>query len=135
MDYVKEITIPIDRPYNKAAVFAKQGDANSRFFLVRLTKCDRPITPEEIGDVSLVAIGVRRSYDNKRKCFAGEYNGDGTFFLPLPHFATEIADDDVYCDIMVFSSGEASPCGCPKGESKDSVIRSAAVVVHIEPAS
>lgn len=122
MEYIKEISLPIDRPYNRVPVFAKQGDYNSRFLLVTLTKDEKAVTTSDIGTVTRVAVGVARRKDRGSKCFTATYNNNGTFTLPLPGYATEYANDDVTIDLMVWTTdGE---------ETK--LLRSAAVVVHVE---
>lgn len=122
MEYVKEISLPIDKPYNRVPVFAKQGDYNSRFLHVTLTENDEAIATSAIGTVTRVAVGVARRKDRGSKCFAATYNNDGTFTLPLPAYATEYANDDVTLDLMVWTV---------VGEETQ-LLRSAAVVVHVE---
>ncbi len=100
MDYIKEISLPIDKPYNRVPVFAKQGDYNSRFLHVTLTENDEAIATSAIGTVTRVAVGVARRKDRGSKCFAATYNNDGTFTLPLPAYATEYANDDVTLDLI-----------------------------------
>ena len=74
MEYVKEISLPIDKPYNRVPVFAKQGDYNSRFLHVTLTENDEAITTSAIGTVTRVAVGVARRKDRGSKCFTATYN-------------------------------------------------------------
>lgn len=124
MEHIKELTIPIDASYSLIPIFAKQGDFNSRYFHVTLTEGGRALTANEIGTVSKAAIGIKRSRDRESKCFSATYNNDGTFTLPLPSFATEYANDNVKCDLMVWASAN--------GVSK--LIRSACVVVHVQEA-
>ena len=122
MEYVKEISLPIDKPYNRVPVFAKQGDYNSRFLHVTLTENDEAIATSAIGTVTRVAVGVARRKDRGSKCFAATYNNDGTFTLPLPAYATEYANDDVTLDLMVWTVVG----------KETQLLRSAAVVVHVE---
>lgn len=122
MEYIKEISLPIDKPYNRVPVFAKQGDYNSRFLHVTLTENDEAIATSAIGTVTRVAVGVARRKDRGSKCFAATYNNDGTFTLPLPAYATEYANDDVTLDLMVWTVVG----------KETQLLRSAAVVVHVE---
>ena len=122
MEYIKEISLPIDKPYNRVPVFAKQGDYNSRFLHVSLTKNDEILTATDIGNVTNVAIGVKRRMDRGCKCFRATYNNDGTFTLPLPSYATKYANDDVTIDLMIWA----------KVGEENKLLRSASVLIHIE---
>lgn len=102
MEYIKRLTLPIDKPYTASQISAKQGDYNSRFVVVNLSVDGKVLSAREIGDVSMAAIGVRRA-DKQSKTFEAVYNKDGTFTLPLPSFATERANDTVKIDLMIWT--------------------------------
>ena len=123
MGYIKEIQIPIDNPYKKVPIHAKQNDYNSRFFHVILTNNGENLTAADLGTVEKVAIGITRG-DGKQKAFKGEYIvSDCSFSLPLPQWGLERANDTIKCDVMIWGKN---------ANGEDYLIRSALVSVFVE---
>lgn len=122
MEYTQSISVPVDKLYSRIPIFAKQGDYNSRYFLVTLTRNGQKITPTEIGAVQKVVIGITRK-DGQAKAFGGTYNSaDGTLTLPLPKWAVERGKDTLRCDAMIY--------GTKNGESQ--LLRSASFTVNVD---
>lgn len=90
------LNVPVDLPYRRTQIIAKKGDANSRFFAVKLTVAGNPI---EITDGATARINVKRE-DGESKAFEGVVE-NGMAVCPLPAFATENGDATCTCDITV----------------------------------
>lgn len=121
MEHKVELYVPIDKPYYIAPILAKQGDYNSRYFLIHLTEFGENIPAAAFGTVSKVAIGITR-VDGQKQAFDGNFLSDGSLSLPLPLWAVE-RSGSIFVDAMVIGI---------KASGESYTIRSAAVNVYVQ---
>lgn len=92
----KELTIDCSTPNRFKATVGKQGDKDTRFFKVTITKDGEK---QNVNSGEAVLINCKRA-DGEKKAFSGEVNQDNTVTVPLPNWLLE-KEGDAVCDISI----------------------------------
>lgn len=116
----QKLTLPTDQLWRYSAIIAKQGDNKARYFSVTMTVNGRAIALTEEDEVR---INITRS-DGSAQAYAGKVE-DGKAILPLPLWATEIADSTIQCDVSATIANA-------DGEGNSGTISTATFNVYIQ---
>jgi len=119
----QKLTLPTDQLWRYSALIAKQGDNKARYFSVTMTVNGKAI---ELTDGDTVRINITRS-DGAAKAYAGTVE-NGKAILPLPLWATEIADATIKCDVSATIANA-------DGNGNSGTISTATFNVYIQPSN